>query len=356
MPSFYVTKNRKVIKIKPGHPNELVATIYKVDDCRALIKENKFSFSCKQKVEILTVKNVHEALTGETIPCVLIKLDKCEKFNVYLVAICQDNSKFIPLRKVDTSSGDILEKFYLLDGPSLLSITANSTVNIYISESQNMCQMKGNAYKLPSCSCVCSSKPSFHSNLPGTNDNNVSDCDLCTIVLYVSSENNEYLLFLKQSYLCTCVSEGKKSKTNLVILNYSCTNGFTVVDGNTFVPEEYHSTLTCLHYTNQKLLLSDMYKAIDKVIIGTSEGFVIELENGHLVRCLSLSPDGLLPPSVVVEEIYYPSNFYVGINGFLVLQDNNVIAVNGNFQVKDSFFLYLFLIAFIFKNQYGKVF
>ena len=335
MPSFYVTKNRKVIKIKAGHPNEIVATIYKIDDCRALKKEHKFSFSCKQKVEILTVKNVHEALTGETIPCVLIKLNKFEKFNVYLVAICQDNSKFIPLRKVDTSSGDILEKFYLLDGPSLLSITANSTVNIYIPASQN-----GNAYKLPSCSCVCSIKPSLDSNLPGTNGNNVSDCDLCTIVLYVSCENNEYLLFLKQSYLCTCVSDRKKSKTNLVILKYSCTNGFTVVDSNTFVPEEYHSTLTCLHYTNQKLLLSDMYKVVDKVIIGTSEGFVIELENGHLVRCLSLSPDGLLPPTVVVEEIYYPSSFYVGINGFLVLQENNVIAVNGNFQVIDSYIFY----------------
>ena len=341
MPSFYVTKNRKVIKIKAGHPNEIVATIYKVDDCRALKKEHKFSFSCKQKVEILSVKNVHEALTGETIPCVLIKLDTFKKFNVYLIAICQDNSKFIPLRKVDTLSGDILEKFYLLDGPSLLSITSNSTVNIYISESQNMCQMKGNAYKLPSCSCVYSSKPSLHSNLPVTNHNTVSDCDLRTIVLYVNCENNEYLIFLKQSYLCTCVSEGKKSKTNLVILKYSCTNGFTVIDSNAFVPEEYHSTLTCLHYTNQKLLLSDMYKVIDKVIIGTSEGFVIELENGHLVRCLSLSPDGLLPPLVVVEEIYYPSYFYVGINGFLVLQENIVIAVNGNFQVIDSFFFLL---------------
>ena len=336
MPSFYVTYKSKFIKIKTSQAKEIVGTVYQFDHPSLCTREQKFTFSCKQKVEILSVRNVQESLTGEAVPCVLVKLDKLDKYTLYLFAISSDISKFIPIRKVEVSDSAINSQlFYILDGPALLSIVDSAKFVIYVSDSANMCQLRQQCYKLPvdasvaPCDCLVNS---CIKNIP--NDNNVSKCEQISRLLHASYVDNEYLLFLQQPFTCICFPNRKVPKALFIVLQYSCISGFTIVNSANFLPGEYQPPLTSLYNVSLQKKFKDTYKAVHKTITGTKDGYILELENGRLSKCLSLSSDAFIPAPVSVNEIHFPSgSLYDGKSSFMVLQDNNAVAVNTEFKV-----------------------
>ena len=319
MPPIYVSFGDKLIELKVKQKNEMVATVFKIG-FRSVEPENELLYTGKKNIKIISARSVVEELTGETIPCFLIQ----QASHLYLFALNSDLTKFVPLRKVNGLEAADCETL-ILDGPALLFATTK-LVSIYYSDDIAMCILKKQHYKLPAadekvCSCV---KNDVHSR------SNQTKSLVYVSALHVSYIHHKYLLFLKHAKMCNC----SQTKSGLFVLEWSSVNGFILLSNKEFVPEEYHSSLTCLYHYEQKKLQESMHKIVQTVILGTNDGFVIMIENGHLLNCVSLCSESLIPLPRPIDKICFSVNKICSSKDtVLVIQDDRVFGLNREFQV-----------------------
>ena len=329
MPPFYVSFEDKIIELKIKQKNEIVATIFKIG-FRSVEPENALCYTCKKNIKIISARSVFEELTGVTIPCLLIQ----QASQFYLFALNSDLTKFVPLRKVNGLESADCETL-ILDGPAIVCVT-RKLVSIHYSDDTAMCILKKQHYKLPGtdekvCSCM---KNDVHSR------SNQTKSSVSVSSLHVSYIHNKYLLFLKYAKMCSC----SQTKSGLFVLEWSSVNGFILLSNKEFVPEEYHSSLTCLHYYQQKKLHESMHKIVQTVILGTDDGFVIMIENGHLLNCVSLCSESLIPLPRPIDKICFSVNKICNSKDtVLVTQDDRVFGLNRELQVSRFNFLSTFL-------------
>ena len=319
MPPIYVSFKNKLIELKIKQKKEIVATIFNVG-FYSVDTKNEIIYTCKQNTKILSARSVLEELTGETVPCFLIH----QVNQLYLFALSSDLTKFIPLRKVDELNAVQTETdILILDGPALLFMTKKS-VSIHFSDDIAMCILKKQCYDLPTaeekiCSC---SKNEVKSGIKQ------NKCSIA--VLHVSFIHQKYLLFLERVTICNC----SQAEPGLFVLEWSPVNGFIPLNSKEFIPEEYRSTLTCLYHYEQKKLHECTFKTVQTVIIGTSDGFIIEIESGHLLKCVSLCSESLLPSPQPINRICFSENKLCGNKDtVLVIQDDKTVGLNRQFGV-----------------------
>ena len=325
MPPIYVCFRNKLIELRIKKKKAIVATIFNIGS-RSVEQENDVFYNLKENANILSARSVLEELTAKTIPCVLVQ----QASQSYLFALDSDLTKFIPIRKINglvEGDGEIL----ILNGPAFVNVT-RQLVSFYHTDDTAMCNLKKHSYKLQAesdiaCNCV--------KNDACSRSNQVN-CFESASVLHVSSTNNKYLLFLKAGKVCNC------SKTSyLLILEWCSETGFNLLPSKDFVPEEYYSNLTCLYHYEQKKSHQSIVRSVQHITFGTMDGFVIVVENGHLLNCISLwsETESLIPSPRPIDRICFSENKMCGSNyRILVTQNERVFGLNTELQVSTPIF------------------
>ena len=329
MSLFCVSYRNKLIKFQTKQEKELVGTVYRFDHKRFLAENEFFLHFKESKINLLLARTVLEEISGENVPCLLIlKKDPHGQREFYLFSIHPDLTKFIPLRKVKNSeclSSSIFNgQLSVLDGPVILSVCDSRKVTIFSPEESNMCILASRSCELPAVEV----------NVNHSAQNMKCDYSENVFLLHVSYTQNKYLMFINETLMCKCAPSDRARKTRLIIMRYSFVDEFTFLDQKEYIPEEYQTTIACLHHVKFVRKCINDKQDINKVIIANKEGFIIELENGHLIRCVSLCPESLLPIPVQIKQIYCPAaSQYSEETGFLVIVDKAAVALNAKLQV-----------------------
>lgn len=322
MPPTYISYQEKLIELQSKQKTEITATVYKLS-VDSFEVESEVVYTCKQSVKILTSRSVLEVLTCEIVPCFLARTAS----QYYLFAINSNLTKIFPVRKVDVSEANTLfprkyPDLQILDGPIILSVA--ELVNVFASNSDD-----GDMHILKQqCYDICSLKENFCTCL----DKGIVD-DTNTVksnrinVLHVTFTCEEYFLFLKYIRICKC----SQNKTEgFSVLKYCNANGFLSLNNEVFVPLAYQSHLTCLYHYISTWKSYSGYQIVNRVIFGTTDGFVIEAENGKLIRCTSMSVYSKLliaTPQPIRWIFISPNKLDSSQNEVLIFQHNNAVVL-----------------------------